>query len=80
MSMDLIAKNKSTGWYEGKCTCYVCDNEYQINEALDAKLVAERPGRYDSDGYYVEFAVYSKCPHCKYNNKHYREAKIDNIK
>lgn len=76
MGLELVIKNRATGMYEGKCICYVCENTYELLEGRNAELIAERAGRYDHDGYYAEFAVYSKCPHCKHNNKHYREAKI----
>ncbi|TQO59332.1 hypothetical protein [Paraclostridium bifermentans] len=80
MALELVKKNEATGWYEGKGYCYVCGREYEIKEENNAKLVAHRPGRYDSDGYYIEFRVYSKCTHCSHNNMHDREAKINEPK
>ncbi|WP_270659205.1 hypothetical protein [Paraclostridium bifermentans] len=77
MALELVKKNEATGWYEGKGHCYICGSEYEIKEGNNAELIAERAGRYDQDGYYAEFVVYSKCSNCKHNNKHYREAKID---
>lgn len=80
MAFKLVKKNEATGWYEGQVNCYVCENEYEIIEEKNAKLVAYKPGRYDYGGYYVEFKVYSKCPNCGHNNRHDREAKINEPK